>query len=173
MKQNLILIGFMGSGKSTVGRELAKALEMNFVDTDHYIENKEKMNITEIFSLKGEKYFRKIESENIKEISKMNNTVISTGGGVVASDANIMLLKKNGFVIYLDCTVECIYKRVSRRNTRPLLNDVEDLYSRIVELLNERVDNYKKYMDDKIYIDSKTNIWDTVNKIIKMYIKFD
>lgn len=173
MKQNLILIGFMGSGKSTVGRELAKVLEMNFVDTDHYIENKEKMKIKEIFSLKGEKYFREIEAKYVKEISKMNNTVISTGGGVVASDTNIMLLKKSGFVIYLDCTVECIYKRVSRRNTRPLLNDVEDLHSRIVELLNERIDNYKKYMDDKVYIDSKTNIWDTVDKIKKMYIKFD
>ena len=173
MKQNLILVGFMGSGKSTVGRELAKVLDMNFVDTDHYIENKENMMIKEIFALNGEKYFREIEAKYIKEISKMNNTVISTGGGVVASDINIMLLKKNGFVIYLDCTVECIYKRVSRRNTRPLLNKVENLYSRIVELLDERVNNYKKYMDDKVYIDSKTNIWDTVDKIKKMYIEFD
>ncbi|MEI6856850.1 shikimate kinase [Psychrilyobacter sp.] len=173
MKQNLILIGFMGSGKSTVGRELAKVLEMNFVDTDHYIENKEKMNIKEIFSLKGEEYFREIEAKYVKEISKMNNTVISTGGGVVAFDANIRLLKESGFVIYLDCTIDCIYNRVSRRNTRPLLNDVEDLYSRIVELLNERLDNYKKYMDNKVYIDSNTNIWDTVDKIKKLYIKFD
>ncbi len=173
MKQNLILIGFMGSGKSTVGRELAKTLEMNFVDTDHYIENKENMKIKEIFALKGEKYFREIEAKYVKEISKMNNTVISTGGGVVASDTNIMLLKKSGFVIYLDCTVECIYQRVSRRNTRPLLNDVEDLHSRIIELLDERIDNYKKYMDDEVYIDSKTNIWDTVDKIKKLYIKFD
>ena len=173
MKQNLILIGFMGSGKSTVGRELAKVLEMNFVDTDHYIEKKEKMKIKEIFSLKGEKYFREIETKYVSEISKMNNTVISTGGGVVASDADIMLLKESGFVIYLDCSVECIYERVSRRNTRPLLNNVEDLRSRIVELLNKRIDNYKKYMDDKVYIDSKTNIWDTVDKIKKMYIKFD
>ena len=173
MKQNLILIGFMGSGKSTVGRELAKILEMNFVDTDHYIENKENMKVKEIFALKGEKYFREIEAKYIKEISKMNNTVISTGGGVVASDTNIMLLKKNGFVTYLDCTVECIYRRVSRRNTRPLLNDVKDLHSLIIELLDERIGNYKKYMDDKVYIDSRTNIWDTVDKIKKMYIKFD
>jgi len=173
MKQNLILIGFMGSGKSTVGRELAKVLEMTFVDTDHYIENKEKMKIKEIFALKGEKYFREIEAKYVREISKMNNTVISTGGGVVASDTNIMLLKRSGFVIYLDCTVECIYMRVSRRNTRPLLNDAEDLHSRIVELLSERVGNYKKYMDDKVDIDLKTNIWDTVDKIKSMYIKFD
>ena len=173
MKQNLILIGFMGSGKSTVGRELAKVLEMNFVDTDHYIENKEKMKVKDIFSLKGEKYFREVEAKYVKEISKMNNTVISTGGGVVSSSINIMLLKKNGFVVYLDCTVECIYKRVSRRNTRPLLNNVKDLYSRILELLNERVDNYKKYMDAKVYINSKTNIWDTVERIKKLYIKFD
>lgn len=173
MKQNLILIGFMGSGKSTVGRELAKVLEMNFVDTDHFIENKEKMSIKEIFSLKGEKYFRKIEAKYVKEISKMNNTVISTGGGVVAVDDNIKLLKTNGFVIYLDCTIDCIYNRVSRRNTRPLLNNVEDLRSRIIELLNERVDNYQKYMDDKVSINTKTNIWDTVNKIKKLYIKFD
>jgi len=173
MKQNLILIGFMGSGKSTVGSELAKALEMNFVDTDHYIENKENMEIKEIFAQKGEKYFRKIESKYVKEISKMNNTVISTGGGVVASETNMTLLKRNGYVIYLDCTVECIYNRVSKRNTRPLLNNVENLRARIIELLDARLDNYKKYMDNEVYIDSNTKVWDTVNKIKKLYISFD
>ena len=173
MKQNLILIGFMGSGKSTIGKELAKTLEMKFVDTDHYIENKEKLKIKEIFALKGEKYFREVEAKYVSDISKFNNTVISTGGGVVASDINIKLLKASGFVVYLDCTIECIYKRVSRRNTRPLLNDVEDLHSHIINLLDKRVGNYIKYMDDKVNIDSKTNIWDTVDKIKKMYIKFD
>ena len=173
MKQNLILIGFMGSGKSTIGKELAKALEMKFVDTDHYIENKEKLKVKEIFILKGEKYFREVEAKYINDISKMNNTVISTGGGVVASDINIKLLKENGFVVYLDCTVECIYKRVSKRDSRPLLNGVDDLYSHIINLLNKRIGNYIKYMDDKVNINSKTNIWDTVDRIKKMYIKFD
>jgi len=173
MRQNLILIGFMGSGKSTVGKKLSKTLEMNFVDTDHYIEKKEKMKIKDIFEQKGEKYFREIESKYIREISKMNHTVISTGGGVVASEENMKFLKKNGFVIYLDCTVECIYERVSRRNTRPLLNNVKDLRKRIIELLEPRKINYEKHMDARVYIDSKTNLHDTVELIKKLYIKFD
>ncbi len=80
MKQNIILVGFMGSGKSTVGRELAKSLDMKFIDTDHYIERKENMRVKEIFAKKGEKYFREIETKYIKEISLLNHTVISTGG---------------------------------------------------------------------------------------------
>jgi shikimate kinase len=173
MKQNIILIGFMGSGKSTVGRELAKSLEMKFVDTDHYIEKKEKMKIKNIFAKKGEKYFREIESKYIREISKMNHVVISTGGGVVAKSENIILLKKNGFVVYLDCTIECIHKRVARRDTRPLLNNVKDLRARIVELLDSRLGNYKKYMDRSIHIDSSTKLLDSVEAIKKMYIRFD
>jgi shikimate kinase len=173
MKQNIILVGFMGSGKSTVGRELAKSLDMKFIDTDHYIERKENMRVKEIFAKKGEKYFREIETKYIKEISLLNHTVISTGGGVVAKEENIKLLKKNGFVVYLDCTIECIHERVARRDTRPLLNDVKDLRGRIIELLEDRVKNYEKYKDKAVYIDSDTNLLDTVEAIKKMYIKFD
>jgi len=173
MKQNIILIGFMGSGKSTVGRELAKALHMNFIDTDHYIEKNEKMKIKDIFTEKGEKYFRELESKYILEISKMTHTVISTGGGVAGSDKNMRLLKNNGFVVYLDCTVDCLVERVSRRNTRPLLNGYPDQRARVIELLETRVGNYRKHKNTSVFINAKTNLNDTVALIKKLYINFD
>jgi shikimate kinase len=172
MKQNLILIGFMGSGKSTVGRAVAKTMDMNFIDIDQYIEQKEKLKIKDIFEKKGEKYFRQIEEKYIREISQVEDTVISTGGGVVSSPKNMELLRKNGYVVYLDCTIDCIEERVSRRNTRPMLNNAKNLRKRIEELLGERADKYEKYSDGKIKIDSNTNIWDTVEQIKTMYINF-
>jgi shikimate kinase len=173
MKQNLILIGFMGSGKSSVGRQLSKVLDMKFIDTDNYIEKKVNMRVKDIFTLKGEEYFRHLEREFIQEIAKMNHTVIATGGGVISSKQNITLLKKNGFVVYLDCTLDCILERVSRRNTRPLLNNVKDLRGRVIELLEQRLNNYHKYMDASVFIDSDTNLWETVDRIKKLYIKSD
>ncbi|MCK5779550.1 MAG: shikimate kinase [Psychrilyobacter sp.] len=173
MKQNLILIGFMGSGKSTVGRELARSLHMNFVDTDHYIENKENMKIKDLFTRRGEEKFRKLESKYVQEISQMTHTIISTGGGVANSDANMNALKKNGFVVYLDCAIDCLVERVSRRNTRPLLNGFIDQHARVVELLNSRVGNYRKHKNTSVFINSKTNLEDTVALIKKLYINFD
>ncbi len=171
MKENIILIGFMGSGKSTVGRELAKVLEMKFIDTDNYIEKMEKMSIKTIFNKKGKEYFRNIEKKYIEKISQMDHTVIATGGGVATSTANMKNLKKKGFVVYLNCTVDCLYERVSRRNTRPLLNGYPDLRSRVVELLEERLKSYEKSMDAEVYIDNNTNLWDTVDIIKNLYIQ--
>ena len=109
MKENIALIGFMGSGKTTVGKALARALEMKFVDIDKEIVNLEKRTVAEIFEQDGEEYFREIERKIIDKESKDNNIVISTGGGVIIDNANIKKLKESSFVVYLNCDIDCIY----------------------------------------------------------------
>lgn len=170
MKENIILIGFMGSGKSTLGRLIADSLDMTFIDTDEYIEDKEGMSISKIFELKGEKYFREVETKYIKEISEFGNTVVSTGGGVANSPTNMNFLKKKGLVFFLDCSIKCLVERLMESNTRPLLSGYEDLTKRITDLLSQRLDNYHRFMDYSISIDSESTPWESIEKIKKIYI---
>lgn len=170
MKDNIALIGFMGSGKSTVGRQLAKALEMKFVDIDRLITIREGMGIPEIFKEKGEAYFRRLENLIVQEESRDNNVVISTGGGVIIDNDNIKNLKKTSFVVYLDCTLECVYTRVKRRKNRPLLN-VDDMLEVITDLHNKREKLYRISCDYSVYIDDDSTIYDTVEDIKKKYIE--
>lgn len=170
MKDNIALIGFMGSGKSTVGRQLARALEMKFVDIDRIITEREGKSIPEIFSEKGEGYFRRLENQIVEEESRDNNVVISTGGGVIIDNANIKNLKETSFVVYLDCTLECVYSRVKRRRNRPLLN-VEDMYTTIKDLHGKREKLYRISCDYSVNIDVDSTIYDTVDDIKRKYIE--
>jgi len=142
-KVNIILTGFMTTGKSEVGKELARLLEMEFIDTDDLIEEKVEMKIPEIFAKKGEKFFRDIESELAKEVGSWDNYVIATGGGIVLRQKNIDFLKKNGKIINLTTSVEKILMRASKSSVRPLLN-VKDKKSEIEKLLAKRKPFYKK-----------------------------
>lgn len=170
MKENIALIGFMGSGKTTVGRQLAKALEMKFIDIDKIIEAREGKSIPEIFAEKGESYFRWLENKIVEEESYDNNVVISTGGGVIIDNSNIISLKKTSFVVYLDCTIECIYKRVRRRKNRPLLN-VEDMFKTIKGLHEKRETLYRISCDYSVSIDESSSIYDTVESVKRKYIE--
>ena len=96
---NIILTGFMGTGKSIVSRKLVKRLGMSYLDTDELIEEREGIKISAIFQKKGEKYFRQLETQVIKEVASLDNYVISSGGGVVLREENMTALKKNGFII--------------------------------------------------------------------------
>ncbi len=170
MKENIALIGFMGSGKTTVGKQLAKALEMKFVDIDKLITEREGRTIPEIFETDGEAYFRRLESQIVEEESRDNNVVISTGGGVIIDNANIKNLQKSSFVVYLNCTIECVYQRVRRRKNRPLLN-VDDMLKTITDLHQRREKLYRISCDYSVEIDTESTIYDTVDDIKRKYIE--
>lgn len=143
MMKNVILIGFMGTGKTSTGRLLANRIGYSFIDTDNKIEAVNKMSIPEMFRKYGEKYFRERETEIIKTIAKYHHAVISTGGGVVLNPHNMNLLSQNGVVVSLTASIDSILERTSRRNSRPLLETV-DRRKVIEELLKSRIEFYRK-----------------------------
>lgn len=134
---NIFLTGFMGTGKSAVGRILAKMSDCDFFDSDEEIEKKSGMTIKDIFSQQGESHFRGLEREIIEHLASLSNCVISTGGGVVLSPQNMEVLRSNGTIISLKAKPEVILERISKTNRRPLL-DVDNPCSKIHEILKAR-----------------------------------
>ena len=133
----------MGSGKTAVGKELSRILDMKLIDVDTEIEKSEKITINEIFKQFGEPRFREIETDMIRKLSESKNTIISTGGGAVLKQENMDILRKNGVIVCLTASPETIFKRTSTNNDRPLLQ-VENPLERINELLNFRKPFYQK-----------------------------
>ncbi|MCX7919753.1 MAG: shikimate kinase [bacterium] len=140
---NIILTGFMGTGKTTIGKLLAVKLNWSYIDTDAVIEERLQMSITTIFAKFGEPYFRDVESAVIREIMQKNQQVIATGGGIVLREQNVTVMKSNGIILWLTAPAEVIYKRIQSDTTRPLLQ-VADPLQRIKELLHERIPYYAK-----------------------------
>jgi shikimate kinase len=140
---NLVLVGFMGTGKTTIGKLLAEKLSWSYIDTDILIEQKAGLTIPMIFEQYGESYFRDIESEVIKETIIKTQQVISTGGGIVLREQNIKAMKSNGLLICLTATPDSIYERTKSDTYRPLLK-VENPKQRIQELLDFRSPFYAK-----------------------------
>lgn len=151
---NIILIGFMGSGKTTVGKILAQITGYRFVDTDEAIIAKEKMSIPIIFQNKGEEYFRKSESIELQKVITEKRQVISTGGGIVTIKENIPFLR-HGTVIYLKASPEHVYRNVKKDKNRPLLQE-EDVYGKICTMLKDREFLYKKAAHYTVCVDYKT-----------------
>ena len=118
---NIILVGFMGTGKTSVGQRLSQRLKMSYVDTDEVIEQNAGRCITDIFAEHGEAYFREVESEAVHKVSRLDKYVISTGGGIVLRTENMEILKRNGVVFCLTATSEEIWARVKNETHRPLL----------------------------------------------------
>jgi shikimate kinase len=168
MKSNIVLVGFMGTGKTSVGTQLAEMLEMQFIDTDEIIEKDSGMSISEIFAKMGEDHFRDLESRTIERVSKLERQVIATGGGAVKREKNLQNLKNSGIVFCLYASPEIILQRTSRYNHRPLLQ-VDDPVSKINEMLKEREQFYTKadYMIDT----SKLTIDQVVEKIQSIFYK--
>ncbi|WP_051585984.1 shikimate kinase [Caldanaerobius polysaccharolyticus] len=151
---NAILIGFMGCGKTTTGRILSSMLKWRFIDTDDLVVRKTGMSIPEIFEKFGEGHFRRIESQVIRDISKVDRCVISLGGGAVLNEDNIGCLKKNGAVFYLMGSPETIMAHIGNSKERPLLN-TSNPYETVKELLSKRHHLYEKNCDFCISIDGK------------------
>lgn len=145
-RKNMILCGFMGCGKSTVGSLLAKKTGMAFIDLDSYIEKKEKKSISEIFEESGEEYFRMLERKAAEELSQKNGIVLATGGGTLTFSHNVEVLKKNGKIILLDLPVETVSERLKNDTTRPLLNR-PDKEQAMKELYEKRLPLYRAAAD--------------------------
>lgn len=136
-KRNIILIGPMGSGKSTIGNMLAKKLNRKFQDSDRYIEMKTGVDIAQIFDIEGEQGFRDRESDALRHLLKQHNQVIATGGGSILRQKNQALLKSHGYIIFLDTSVTQQLQRLRRDKKRPLLQ-TENPRKRLEALLAVR-----------------------------------
>ena len=136
-KPNIVLVGFMGTGKTSIGRRISSQLRMRYVDTDDIVERDNRRRISDIFAEDGESAFRELESEAVRKVSKLHNHVISTGGGVVLKEANMTELKRNGIIFCLTATAAEIYERVGHQTHRPLLQDPDPL-AKIQSMLAER-----------------------------------
>lgn len=162
--QNIVLIGFMGSGKTVVAKALSKKLKMKIKDTDKLIEKTTKLKIKEIFAKYGEEYFRKIEKKVIKNVAKKKNIIISTGGGIVKNELNIKNLKRNGIIVYLKNSFLTSVKRLKNKKDRPLFDHKNLKNTKKLFILRQKL--YEKAADIIIKTDNKS-IKEVANEIIE------
>jgi shikimate kinase len=162
---NIYLVGFMGTGKSSVGRELARSRKLNFVDLDELIELQQQRRITDIFAQDGEAYFRKLEKKALRQVATQDKFVVACGGGIVLDAANIKLMKKTGVVICLSALPQVILKRTSGSRHRPILN-VAKPRQRIELLLKMRAPYYRQA--DQTVDTSGLSVKQVAAKIVRM-----
>ena len=168
---NIFLIGFMGAGKSTIAGELKDKLEMDRVEMDQMIVEKQGMSISEIFDEYGEAYFRNLESNTLIELQKRKQTIVSCGGGVVMREENTDHMKKNGRVVLLTAKPETIYERVKDSDERPILNNNMNVEF-ISGLMDKRKDRYEAVADITVATDGK-NVTQICEEIISKLIALD
>lgn len=154
-RHNIVLIGFMGTGKSSVAQYLHDTCHMEMADMDEIIATREDMSISEIFASRGEAYFRALETNLLRELQQKNNLIISCGGGVPLREENIKIMKQNSYVILLTAHPDTIFERVGRDENRPVLNDHRSPEG-IQALLEERRSYYEAAADITIETDRKT-----------------
>jgi len=177
MKNKIIyLAGFMGAGKSTIGPILANTIGWDSCDLDLLIEKQQSKKIKQIFEQEGEKFFRKIETEMLKAISTKSNLVVSLGGGTMASESNLAILKKSGTTIYLKASADSFYKRLKYKRDRPSLNVNESenfTKDKLVDRINDLMNKRKKFYEQAdITVDTdNSSVGRTVDKIVKLLKK--
>ena len=167
-KGNIILIGFMGAGKSSVSAYLNRVLGLEVVEMDQEIVEREGMSIADIFAKKGEEYFRNLETNLLIEMQTKNNVVVSCGGGAAMRERNVVEMKKNGKVVLLTATPETIYERVKDSTERPLLNGNMNV-EYIAGLMEKRRDKYGAAADIVIYTDGK-NVKEICEELLQKFI---
>jgi len=159
---NIVLVGAMGSGKTTIGRNLAKKLKVDFYDADHQIIDKTGVSIDHIFDVEGEEGFRKRESKVLKELCNKSNIVLATGGGAVILGENRSIIKRAGVVIYLLSSADQILRRTAKSKTRPLLENSTNRRQTITNIIDSR---------DSLYREVATIIINTNGKKLNQVIK--
>ena len=164
-KKNLVLVGMMGSGKSTIGSLISKKLNLKFIDIDNVLENEAKMKISEIFKKKGEDFFRNLEEKITLKVLRLNNNVISLGGGGFINEKIREEVLINNFSFWLNCDPKTLLKRIKKNKKRPVASTLND--NEILELIEKRKKIYSK-AQFKINCHNlkKTEI---VEKILKIY----
>ena len=163
--KNIFLIGFMGSGKSTVAAVFEQRHQMQLIEMDQLLSEKEGMSIPEIFKNQGEEYFRNLETELLETLKVSKGQIVSCGGGVVLRDENINLMKENGVVVLLMATPKTILNRVKDSEDRPLLNgNMNEEY--ISEMLKQRKTRYSMAADIVVHTDGK-NALEICNEIVE------
>jgi len=172
-KKIFYLTGFMAAGKSTIGPILANTLGWGFFDLDKEIENEEGLKIVEIFKQKGEEYFRGIETEILKRLSENDESIISLGGGAIASEENFKIVKSTGKIIFLKSSPEMAYKRLRFKKDRPAFvfeNDEAPTKEQFLERINELLDSRKQYYERCDFIVDTDN--QSVGKTVDIIAKF-
>ena len=162
---NIILIGPMGSGKSTIGRLIAKKLNKEFIDTDEVLELRTGVSVSTIFEIEGESGFRERESKLVEELRDTHEAVIATGGGLILDPKNRQTINEIGFIIYLKAEIQILCERLTGSKGRPLL-DSGDLESKITKIMKERHSIYIQCAN--LVIETGViGVNDMVNEIIK------
>ena len=164
MGRNIVLIGMPASGKSTIGKLLAKKMNYEYYDADRYLERKENVKISTLFSEKGEEYFRNLETKYLKELSQKNGIIISTGGGAVKREKNMQILGEKGIIVFLNRKIEDIAKE--NHEARPLLQNIDNIY----KLYDERIELYNRYSD--IIVENDGKLKEVTDRIAEKIEKF-
>lgn len=167
-QENIVLVGLMGSGKSSVGRALCKKAGWKRIDTDRWIEETTGCTISEIFNLKGEEEFRRWECMAVNEVCRATRTIISTGGGTIENERNRQKLWSVGTVFYLQASVPVLFKRVQKKTTRPLLQKADPV--EVLENLLERRRHFYQQAHYTIDVDH-LKINEIANEIWKLYTR--
>ena len=154
--KNIYLIGMMGSGKTSCGRELAKLLSLIFVDLDSEIEKRAGKPISDIFKTEGEPHFRKLERDELAQVAGSADHVVATGGGIVLNPTNCEIMRQTGTVIYLRANLNQLWDRVKRNSTRPLL-ETSDPKESLANLFREREPIYRDIANMVVVTDRKTH----------------
>ena len=168
---NIVLIGFMGAGKSTVARTLGEWFDMEIVEMDELISDRQRMSIPEIFEKHGEEYFRNLETNLLIELQKTSRTIISCGGGAAMRSQNVSEMKKNGYVVLLTATPKTILERVKENDDRPLLKNHKNV-EYIAELMEKRREKYETAADLIVQTDEK-NVQEICKEMITKLMEMD